>query len=120
MMLTSNLTEVVEALDRMRRNPRKFHCINDNLDAKRGEDNELVRHLLEDFYLSFFPRRSKFELPPQFRNRYVSWDDYQRWRRRKRAVLVVGYGVSLLLVIFLVCLLCQHKAKIVRRCVQRL
>ncbi|KAL7735218.1 hypothetical protein ACLKA6_016131 [Drosophila palustris] len=120
MMLTSNLTEVVEALDRMRRNPRKFNCINDNLDAKRGEDNELVRHLLEDFYLSFFPRRSKFELPPQFRNRYVSWNDYQRWRRRKRAVLVVGYGVSLLLVIFLVCLLCQHKAKIVRRCVQRL
>ncbi|KAM8714210.1 hypothetical protein ACLKA7_014363 [Drosophila subpalustris] len=120
MMLTSNLTEVVEALDRMRRNPRKFNCINDNLDAKRGEDNELVRHLLEDFYLSFFPRRSKFELSPQFRNRYVSWNDYQRWRRRKRAVLVVGYGVSLLLVIFLVCLLCQHKAKIVRRCVQRL
>ncbi|EDW09146.1 N-acetylglucosamine-1-phosphotransferase subunits alpha/beta [Drosophila mojavensis] len=120
MMLTSNLTEVVEALDRMRRNPRKFNCINDNLDFKRGEDNELVRHLLEDFYLSFFPRRSKFELPPQFRNRYVSWTDYQRWRRRKRAVLVVGYGVSLLLVIFLLRLLCQHKAKIVRRCVQRL
>lgn len=120
MMLTSNLTEVVEALDRMRRNPRKFNCINDNLDAKRSEDNELVRHLLEDFYLSFFPRRSKFELPPQFRNRYVSWNDYQRWRRRKRAVLVVGYGVSILLIIFLVCLLCQHKAKIVRRCVQRL
>ncbi|XP_062128145.1 N-acetylglucosamine-1-phosphotransferase subunits alpha/beta [Drosophila sulfurigaster albostrigata] len=120
MMLTSNLTEVVEALDRMRRNPRKFNCINDNLDPKRGEDNELVRHLLEDFYLSFFPRRSKFELPPQYRNRYVSWSDYQRWRRRKRAVLVVGYGVSLLLVVFLVCLLCQHKAKIVRRCVQRL
>ncbi|EDW61510.1 N-acetylglucosamine-1-phosphotransferase subunits alpha/beta [Drosophila virilis] len=120
MMLTSNLTEVVEALDRMRRNPRKFNCINDNLDVKRGEDNELVRHLLEDFYLSFFPRRSKFELPPQFRNRYVSWNDYQRWRRRKRAVLVVGYGVSLLLIIFLLRLLCQHKAKIVRRCVQRL
>ncbi|EDW02200.1 N-acetylglucosamine-1-phosphotransferase subunits alpha/beta [Drosophila grimshawi] len=120
MMLTSNLTEVVEALDRMRRNPRKFNCINDNLDAKRGEDNELVRHLLEDFYLSFFPRRSKFELPPQFRNRYVSWSDYQRWRRRKRAVLYVGYGVSLLLIIFLLRLLCQHKAKIVRRCVQRL
>ncbi|KAH8261001.1 hypothetical protein KR044_001851 [Drosophila immigrans] len=120
MMLTSNLTEVVEALDRLRRNPRKFNCINDNLDPKRGEDNELVRHLLEDFYLSFFPRRSNFELPPQYRNRYVSWSDYQRWRRRKRAVLVVGYGVSLLLVVFLVCLLCQHKAKIVRRCVQRL
>ncbi|KAH8407664.1 hypothetical protein KR222_009759 [Zaprionus bogoriensis] len=120
MMLTSNLTEVVEALDRMRRNPRKFNCINDNLDAKRSEDNELVRHLLEDFYLSFFPRRSKFELPPQYRNRYVSWHDYQRWRRRKRAVLVVGYGVSLLLVVFLVSLVCQHKAKIVRRCVQRI
>ncbi|XP_041563546.1 N-acetylglucosamine-1-phosphotransferase subunits alpha/beta [Drosophila elegans] len=120
MMLTSNLTEVVESLDRMRRNPRKFNCINDNLDANRSEDNEMVRHLLEDFYLSFFPRRSKFELPPQFRNRYASWRDYQRWRRRKRAVLVVGYGVSLLLVICLLRFMCHHKAKFVRRCVQRL
>ncbi|XP_016971565.2 N-acetylglucosamine-1-phosphotransferase subunits alpha/beta [Drosophila rhopaloa] len=120
MMLTSNLTEVVESLDRLRRNPRKFNCINDNLDANRSEDNEMVRHLLEDFYLSFFPRRSKFELPPQFRNRYASWRDYQRWRRRKRAVLVVGYGVSLLLVICLLRFMCHHKAKFVRRCVQRL
>ncbi|KAH8316303.1 hypothetical protein KR067_004691 [Drosophila pandora] len=120
MMLTSNLTEVVESLDRLRRNPRKFNCINDNLDANRIEDNELVRHLLEDFYLSFFPRRSKFELPLQFRNRYASWRDYQRWRRRKRAVLIVGYGVSLLLVVGLFRFMCQHKAKFVRRCVQRL
>ncbi|KAH8321672.1 hypothetical protein KR074_011473 [Drosophila pseudoananassae] len=120
MMLTSNLTEVVESLDRLRRNPRKFNCINDNLDANRNEDNELVRHLLEDFYLSFFPRRSKFELPLQFRNRYASWRDYQRWRRRKRAVLIVGYGVSLLLVVGLFRFMCQHKAKFVRRCVQRL
>ncbi|XP_030385915.1 N-acetylglucosamine-1-phosphotransferase subunits alpha/beta [Scaptodrosophila lebanonensis] len=120
MMLTSNVTEVVESLDRLRRNPRKFNCINDNLDAKRSEDNALVRHLLEDFYLSFFPRTSKFELPAQFRNRYESWHDYQRWRRRKRAVLVVGYGVSILLVIFLLRFMFVHKAKIVRRCVQRL
>ncbi|KAH8292600.1 hypothetical protein KR018_010176 [Drosophila ironensis] len=119
-MLTSNLTEVVESLDSMRRNPRKFNCINDNMSATRGEDNELVRTLLEDFYLSFFPRRSKFELPPQFRNRYASWRDYQRWRRRKRAVLVVGYGVSLILVVCLLKFMCQHKAKFVRRCVQRL
>ncbi|ALC42045.1 CG8027 [Drosophila busckii] len=121
MMLTSNVTEVVESLDRLRRNPRKFNCINDNLEPLQSDDNDqLVRHLLEDFYLSFFPRRSKFELPPEFRNRYVNWSDYQRWRRRKRAVLVVGYGVSLLLVAFLLRLLCLHKAKLVRRCVQRL
>lgn len=120
MMLTSNLTEVVESLDRLRRNPRKFNCINDNLDANRGEDNEMVRHLLEDFYLSFFSRRSKFELPPQYRNRFESWRDFQRWKRRKRAVLVIGYGVSLLLVVCLLRFMCHHKAKLVRRCVQRL
>ncbi|XP_033154779.1 N-acetylglucosamine-1-phosphotransferase subunits alpha/beta [Drosophila mauritiana] len=120
MMLTSNLTEVVESLDRLRRNPRKFNCINDNLDANRGEDNEMVRHLLEDFYLSFFPRRSKFELPPQYRNRFESWRDFQRWKRRKRAVLVIGYGVSLLLIVCLLRFMCHHKAKLVRRCVQRL
>uniref|UniRef100_A0A1A9ZVK5 LNR domain-containing protein n=1 Tax=Glossina pallidipes TaxID=7398 RepID=A0A1A9ZVK5_GLOPL len=91
MMLTSNITQVAEALDKIRKIPRKFNCINDNMEPGL-DDNDLIRQLLEDFYLSFFPVRSQYELPLQYRNRFENWHDYQRWRRRKRAALVLGYG----------------------------
>ncbi|XP_039956130.1 N-acetylglucosamine-1-phosphotransferase subunits alpha/beta isoform X1 [Bactrocera neohumeralis] len=120
MMLTSNITDVVDGFDKIRRNPRKFNCINDNLEPLLVEDNELIRHLLEDFYLSFFPRRSSFELQFEYRNRFTTWHDYQRWRRRKRAALVVGYAASVILILFIVRYICIHKTKFVRRYVQSL
>ncbi|XP_054740130.1 N-acetylglucosamine-1-phosphotransferase subunits alpha/beta [Anastrepha obliqua] len=120
MMLTSNVSDVVDGFDKIRRNPRKFNCINDNLEPHHVEDNELIRHLLEDFYLSFFPRRSSFELQYEYRNRFTTWHDYQRWRRRKRAALVVGYVASAVLILFIIRFICIHKAKIVRRYVQNL
>ncbi|XP_037827528.1 N-acetylglucosamine-1-phosphotransferase subunits alpha/beta isoform X1 [Lucilia sericata] len=120
MMLTSNLTEVVNALDRIRRNPRKFNCINDNLDPKSLEENELIRHLLEDFYLSLFPHRSQFELLPKYRNRFENWKDYLKWRRQQRAILIVIYGLSFLILVYLLRSICIHKAKFVSRCIQKL
>ncbi|XP_011194356.2 N-acetylglucosamine-1-phosphotransferase subunits alpha/beta [Zeugodacus cucurbitae] len=120
MMLTSNITDVVDGFDKIRRNPRKFNCINDNLEPLLAEDNELIRHLLEDFYLSFFPRRSSYELQFEYRNRFTTWQDYQRWRRRKRAALVVGYAASVILILFIIRYICIHKTKIARRYVQSL
>lgn len=99
--------------------PRKFNCINDNLQPGQ-EDNALIHQLLEDFYLSFFPQRSQFELPATYRNRFDHWRDYQRWRRRKRAALIITYGVSVILVAILFKFICKHKAKMIRRCVQSL
>ncbi|KAM7344813.1 N-acetylglucosamine-1-phosphate transferase subunits alpha and beta isoform 2-T3 [Cochliomyia hominivorax] len=118
MMLTSNVTDVVNALDKIRRNPRKFNCINDNLDPKLVEENELIRHLLEDFYLSLFPHRSQFELLPQYRNRFENWRDYIKWRRQQRAILVVIYGLSIFILLYLIRSICIHKAKFVSRCIQ--
>ncbi|XP_037954943.1 N-acetylglucosamine-1-phosphotransferase subunits alpha/beta-like [Teleopsis dalmanni] len=120
MMLISNVSNVVDNLDKIRQNPRKFNCINDNLDPIFTEDNELIRHLLEDFYLSFFPKRSKFELEAQYRNRFSNLNDYQLWRRRKRAVLFVGYGATVVLLMFLFKFMCMHKAKFARRYIQNL
>ncbi|XP_065369836.1 N-acetylglucosamine-1-phosphotransferase subunits alpha/beta isoform X2 [Calliphora vicina] len=120
MMLTSNVTDVVNALDKLRRNPRKFNCINDNLDPKSLEENELIRHLLEDFYLSLFPERSQFELLPQYRNRFENWKDYLKWRRQQRAILIVIYGLSILILVYLLRSICIHKAKFVSRCIQKL
>ncbi|XP_055838227.1 N-acetylglucosamine-1-phosphotransferase subunits alpha/beta [Episyrphus balteatus] len=119
MMLTSNLTEVVDSLDRLRRSPKKFNCINDNLEPQYPEENELIRHLLEDFYLSFFPKRSRFELPERYRNRFNNYTDYEAWRWRKGLALFVGYSASILLIVFLLRFCCMHKAKFVRRYVQK-
>uniref|UniRef100_A0A1A9WJ76 LNR domain-containing protein n=1 Tax=Glossina brevipalpis TaxID=37001 RepID=A0A1A9WJ76_9MUSC len=119
MMLTSNISQVAEALDKIRKTPRKFNCINDNMEPDLN-DNGLIRQLLEDFYLSFFPVRSQYELPLQYRNRFENWHDYQRWRRRKRAALVLGYGISAILITFILRFVCIHKAKIVRRYIQKL
>lgn len=119
MMLTSNLTEVVDSLDRLRRSPKKFNCINDNLEPQYPEENELIRHLLEDFYLSFFPKRSRFELPERYRNRFNKYSDYEEWRWRKGLALCVGNSASILLVVFILRFCCMHKAKFVRRYVQK-
>ncbi|XP_004520693.1 N-acetylglucosamine-1-phosphotransferase subunits alpha/beta [Ceratitis capitata] len=120
MMITSNVSDVVDGFDKIRRNPRKFNCINDNLEPHLTENNELIRHLLEDFYLSFFPQRSRFELQYEYRNRFTSWREYQRWRRRKRAAIVVGYGATAILIFLIIKFLCIHKAKFVRRYVHNL
>uniref|UniRef100_A0A1I8PQB2 LNR domain-containing protein n=1 Tax=Stomoxys calcitrans TaxID=35570 RepID=A0A1I8PQB2_STOCA len=118
MMLTSNVTDVVEALDRIRRSPRKFNCINDNMDP-RHEDNKLIRHLLDDFYLSLFPHRSQFELHPQYRNKFENWSDYMKWRRRRRVLIICIYGSFIIMLAYLIRSVFIYKAKLVRFCMQR-
>lgn len=90
------------------------------MEPQFAEDNELIRHLLEDFYLSFFPHRSRFELHEHYRNRFTNWQEYQNWRWRKSIALFIGYSASVVLLIFLMRFLCLHKAKFVRRYVQKL
>lgn len=96
-MLTSNVSEVVGHLDEIRRKPSKFVCLNDNLNYEKTEENELVRAVLYDFYLSLFPHPSKFELPSEFRNRFLYKQELDDWKK---------YHFQLKLVIYLfVCIL---------------
>ncbi|XP_053658202.1 N-acetylglucosamine-1-phosphotransferase subunits alpha/beta [Anopheles marshallii] len=114
-MLTSNITQVVDALDELRKTPKKFNCINDNLSYDRPEENQLVRALLEDFYLSLFPARSNFELESTYRNRFQRYDDYRSWLWRKTLFRNTVYLVCGL--VFVVCarlLCCRHKGKFAR------
>ncbi|XP_058462083.1 N-acetylglucosamine-1-phosphotransferase subunits alpha/beta isoform X2 [Malaya genurostris] len=111
-MLTSNITQVVDALDELRKNPKKFNCINDNLTEDNLEENQLISALLEDFYLSLFPARSQFELDNNYRNRFQYYDDYRDWLDRKLLVRNIAYSICLM--VFLICtkILCfRHKAK---------
>ncbi|GJQ85928.1 hypothetical protein Trydic_g21777 [Trypoxylus dichotomus] len=60
-MIQSDILSTVLKLDRIRRNPTKFVCINDNVYKKYNIS--AINAIWYDFYLSLFPLPSKFELP---------------------------------------------------------
>lgn len=59
---------------------RKFVCLNDNMSSKKSEENVLVKAILLDFYISLFPKPSKFELSQEYRNRFSHLKDLNTWK----------------------------------------
>lgn len=99
-MLSSNLSQLVVLLDEIRRDPKKFICLNDNLDPSLEKDNAIVRAVLQDFFESLFPLPSAFELPLEYRNRFLHMSELKAWRSG-RAVLRNGiYLCIFILMIF--------------------
>nr|XP_012153616.1 PREDICTED: N-acetylglucosamine-1-phosphotransferase subunits alpha/beta isoform X2 [Megachile rotundata] len=82
-MLTSNVSLTVQLLDEIRRDPKKFICLNDDMDPLRRSENEIVRALLNDFYRSLYPLRSTFELPLQYRNLFAHRHELFEWRANR-------------------------------------
>ena len=86
-MLNANVTRVVATLDEVRQKPRKFICLNDNIDYEEASA-KTVKVVLRDFYESFFPKPSRFELPVDYRNRFLhvdklhGWLQYRTWLQR--------------------------------------
>uniref|UniRef100_A0A9J7Y5A8 N-acetylglucosamine-1-phosphotransferase subunits alpha/beta n=1 Tax=Cyprinus carpio carpio TaxID=630221 RepID=A0A9J7Y5A8_CYPCA len=68
-MIRTNVSHVVGQLDDIRKNPRKFICLNDNIDHSH-KDASTVKAVLRDFYESMFPLPSQFELPREYRNQF--------------------------------------------------
>ncbi|XP_076754530.1 N-acetylglucosamine-1-phosphate transferase subunits alpha and beta [Xylocopa sonorina] len=98
-MLTSNVSLTVQLLDEIRRDPKKFICLNDDMDPLRHSENEVVRALLNDFYRSLYPLRSSFELPLQYRNLFTHRHELYEWRaNRARARNLLLCLILLLLV----------------------
>ncbi|XP_044763416.1 N-acetylglucosamine-1-phosphotransferase subunits alpha/beta [Coccinella septempunctata] len=89
--LNSNVTDVVGQLDEIRSEPRKFVCLNDNLDYAKGSENEFVNSLLQDFYLSLFPLPSTYELPKEYRNKFLHVQDLEEWKNHHFRIKVVVY-----------------------------
>lgn len=79
---------------------RKFICLNDNLDPDREEDNAVARAILHDMYESLFPQPSSFELPPEFRNRFLHMTELQAWRTNKNNIRTVVYICLTILITF--------------------
>lgn len=101
-MLTSNVSLTVQLLDEIRREPKKFICLNDDMDPIRRSENEIVRALLNDFYRSLYPLRSTFELPSQYRNRFSHLRELLEWRasRAKARNLLLCLLALLLMLTF--------------------
>nr|XP_023672658.1 N-acetylglucosamine-1-phosphotransferase subunits alpha/beta isoform X1 [Paramormyrops kingsleyae] len=100
-MVRTNVSHVVGQLDDIRKNPRKFICLNDNIDHSH-KDAPTVKAVLRDFYESMFPIPSQFELPREYRNRFLHMGELQEWRLYRDKLKFWTHCVLVTLVVFTV------------------
>ncbi|GAB1295470.1 N-acetylglucosamine-1-phosphotransferase subunits alpha/beta [Apodemus speciosus] len=98
-MIRTNVSHVVGQLDDIRKNPRKFVCLNDNIDHNH-KDAQTVKAVLRDFYESMFPIPSQFELPREYRNRFLHMHELQEWRAYRDKLKFWTHCVLATLIIF--------------------
>ncbi|XP_036107199.1 N-acetylglucosamine-1-phosphotransferase subunits alpha/beta isoform X1 [Molossus molossus] len=100
-MIRTNVSHVVGQLDDIRKNPRKFVCLNDNIDHHH-KDAQTVKAVLRDFYESMFPVPSQFELPREYRNRFLHMRELQEWRAYRDKLKFWTHCVLATLIMFTV------------------
>ncbi|XP_040452753.1 N-acetylglucosamine-1-phosphotransferase subunits alpha/beta [Falco naumanni] len=100
-MIRTNVSHVVGQLDDIRKNPRKFVCLNDNIDHNH-KDAQTVKAVLRDFYESMFPIPSQFELPREYRNRFLHMHELQEWRTYRDQLKFWTHCVLVTLIVFTV------------------
>lgn len=100
-MIRTNVSHVVGQLDDIRKNPRKFVCLNDNIDHSH-KDAQTVKAVLRDFYESMFPITSQFELPREYRNRFLHMHELQEWRAYRDKLKFWTHCVLVTLIVFTV------------------
>ena len=90
-MVDANDTQMAEKLDSVRREPKKFICLNDNIDHGSSWSEGAVTRL-QNLYRILFPRRSAFELPDGVRNdaRYVDEVRLEERTSQSQTSLQVG------------------------------
>uniref|UniRef100_A0A8C2V646 N-acetylglucosamine-1-phosphotransferase subunits alpha/beta n=2 Tax=Chinchilla lanigera TaxID=34839 RepID=A0A8C2V646_CHILA len=100
-MIRTNVSHVVGQLDDIRKNPRKFVCLNDNIDHGH-KDAQTVKAVLRDFYESMFPVPSQFELPREYRNRFLHMHELREWRAYRDKLKFWTHCVLATLILFTV------------------
>ena len=85
-MITDNATHTRMQLDSVRQKHLKFVCVNDNLE----QPSPALEQLLHDFYLSYFPQPSLFELPDGVTNPSLYLDECLRHHDDESNVYVLG------------------------------
>ena len=118
-MIGNNVTEVLHQLDWVRKNRRKFVCINDDIDHSR-DDAMQVRRVLMDFYESMFPLPSQFELKPNLRNRFLYKHELDEWMSESRLLSQEVHYLVISLVVLLLLFLLRNKVFLCCRVVFKL
>ncbi|XP_004844909.1 N-acetylglucosamine-1-phosphotransferase subunits alpha/beta isoform X2 [Heterocephalus glaber] len=80
---------------------RKFVCLNDNIDHTH-RDAQTVKAVLRDFYESMFPVPSQFELPREYRNRFLHVHELREWRAYRDKLKFWTHCVLATLILFTV------------------
>ena len=106
--------QAVLQLYSIRRDPKKFICINDNIDHRQDSAAEVVA-ALQNFYQALFPIRSQFELPEGYRNRFLHTADLRAWREEQANVLLWARVAFAVLVLLCIASLYSGKIKQMRR-----
>lgn len=115
-MIGTNLSTVVGQLDDIRRNTRKFICLNDNIDHHH-HDAANIKALLQDFYESIFPLPSQFELPVDYRNRYLHVSELAHWKKQRWSMKMIAVGILIFVTAY--ASLCFCSAWLRRSCRRR-
>ncbi|CAC5391910.1 GNPTAB [Mytilus coruscus] len=98
-MIKSNISTVVGQLDDLRKNPKKFICLNDNIEHNKP-DAQTVKAILQDYYESVLPIQSQFELPREYRNRFLHVDELRQWKRLRDWLKFFTHIALVVLVLF--------------------
>ncbi|KAG8227809.1 hypothetical protein J437_LFUL006223 [Ladona fulva] len=99
-MLNSDINSAIAQLDDIRKKPRKFVCLNDNLDPQQPKNNDKVRILLKDLFEALYPKPSSFELPPEYRNRFLKMSELREWRAHHTWLRIIVYISIAILITF--------------------
>jgi hypothetical protein len=79
-MIGDNITNTLNQLNSVRYRKTKFICINDQMESPTPQ----LKQILKDFYLSFFPYPSQFELPSSRVNPTLYFDEYLALQQQQR------------------------------------
>lgn len=74
----NNLTVLHKELEGILRRPKKFICINDEVDYTR-EDAGVIQSTIREFFELLFPLPSSFELAPNKRNNFRYLHEFREW-----------------------------------------
>eukprot|EP00051_Salpingoeca_urceolata_P021146 m.326553 g.326553 ORF g.326553 m.326553 type:complete len:1341 (-) comp19743_c0_seq1:120-4142(-) len=114
LMVRNNATNVQTDLDGLRKDPKKFICLNDNIDHRKASAADVVR-VIQDFYQSLFPLRSQFELGEGYRNRFLHVKDLREWKNKQKRVLEWSRYALALVLTLLAFALCSGKLHQLKR-----
>ncbi|XP_077401638.1 N-acetylglucosamine-1-phosphotransferase subunits alpha/beta-like [Vanacampus margaritifer] len=98
-LLNNDLADAAHIFDDIHQQPRKFVCINDEIDHTKSNAMGVKKKLME-FYQSMFPQPSQFELHKDMPNKFLHMDEHREWQAYQNKMRFYRYSAIVVLVIF--------------------